>query len=89
MTATASAPGGLCFDFNREQKMLRKMVRDFVERECPKPVARELQFAFALTEPEGGTDVLRAMRTRAERAEGAGSSTGPRSGRRCRMSPTA
>jgi acyl-CoA dehydrogenase len=158
MTATATAAGGLCFDFNREQKMLRKMVRDFVERECPKPVARELegkeefpaalarriaeaglngigipeehggeggdiidqvivmeelarslaglgwmwginvwsggkaivrhgtpeqqaellpkvaagelQFAFALTEPEGGTDVLRAMRTRAERADG-------------------
>ena len=146
------------FDFTPEQRRLRKMVRDFVERECPKPVARaaeeqaefpqaiadriaaaglngigipeefggeggdlidlvivceelsrslagltwmwgmpvwsggkalilhgtqaqkeallpkvasgELQFAFAMTEPGGGTDVLRAMRTRATRADG-------------------
>jgi acyl-CoA dehydrogenase len=149
---------GLCFDFTDEQDMLREMVRDFVERECPKLVARDLEeageypaelaakiagaglcgigvpeelggqggdivdqvivceelsrslaglawlwgitvwsgakailehgsaaqreqllprvadggltFAFALTEPGGGTDVLRAMRTRARRADG-------------------
>ena len=158
MTAAATTPAGLWFDFNREQKMLRKMVRDFVERECPKPVARrlegseefpadlarrigdaglygigipeehggeggdildqvivmeelarslaglawmwginawsggkavvrhgtprqqadilprvaagELKFAFAMTEPGGGTDVLRAMTTRATRVDG-------------------
>jgi acyl-CoA dehydrogenase len=149
---------GLSFDFTDEQEMLRAMVRDFVERECPKLVARDLEaageypaelaakiaaaglcgigvpeelggqggdiidqaivceelsrslaglawlwgitvwsgakailahgtpaqreallprvadgsltFAFALTEPAGGTDVLRAMRTRARRADG-------------------
>jgi alkylation response protein AidB-like acyl-CoA dehydrogenase len=146
------------FDATREQQMLRRMVRDFVERECPKAYARELelsedypaelakriaraglngigipeelggqggdiidqvivmeelarslaglgwlwglnvwsgakalvthgspeqqaemlpllaggefQFAFALTEPDGGTDVLRAMKTRATRVDG-------------------
>jgi acyl-CoA dehydrogenase len=146
------------FDLTREQRALRKMVHDFVERECPKPVARaaeeagefpqaiadsiaraglngigipeeyggeggdlldqvivceelarslagltwmwgttvwsgatalvrhgtpeqkadmlpkvasgDLRFAFALTEPGGGTDVLRAMRTRATRTDG-------------------
>ena len=146
------------FDATREQQMLRRMVRDFVERECPKAYARELemsedypaelarrigraglngigipealggeggdiidqvivmeelarslaglgwlwglnvwsggkalvthgspeqqeemlpllaegefQFAFAMTEPDGGTDVLRAMKTRATRTEG-------------------
>jgi len=146
------------FDFSDEQRMLREMVHDFVERECPKLVARDLEaageypaglaekiaaaglngigvpeayggqggdivdqaivceelsrslaglawlwgitvwsgakailehgsdaqreqllprvadgsltFAFALTEPGGGTDVLRAMRTRARRADG-------------------
>jgi acyl-CoA dehydrogenase len=149
---------GLCFDFTDEQDMLREMVRDFVERECPKLAARDLEaageypaelaakiataglngigvpeefggqggdildqvivceelsrslaglawlwgitvwsgakailangseaqretllprvadgsltFAFALTEPGGGTDVLRAMRTRARRTDG-------------------
>jgi acyl-CoA dehydrogenase len=150
--------GGLGFDLTDEQQMLRAMVHDFVERECPKPVAREIEasgrfpselaariasaglngigipelyggqggdiidqvivceelsrslagvawvwgipvwsgakavihygteaqkravlpgiadgstkFAFALTEPGGGTDVLRAMRTRARRVDG-------------------
>jgi alkylation response protein AidB-like acyl-CoA dehydrogenase len=33
----------LDFDFTDEQQMLREMVHDFVERECPKPVARELE----------------------------------------------
>ena len=149
---------GLNFDFTPEQRRLRKTVRQFVERECPKQLAREaeletefpqeianriaeaglngigipeefggeggdlidqvivceelarslagltwlwgmpvwsgakaliahgtqqqqeellplvargeLQFAFAMTEPEGGTDVLRAMRTRATRTDG-------------------
>jgi alkylation response protein AidB-like acyl-CoA dehydrogenase len=149
---------GLCFDWTDEQRMLREMVRDFVERECPKQVARALEeghefpyalsdrmadaglhgigvderyggqggdildlvivceelarslagltwiwgipvfsaakalaahgsdeqrerylpeiaagrlrFAFAMTEPGGGTDVLRAMRTRARRVDG-------------------
>jgi alkylation response protein AidB-like acyl-CoA dehydrogenase len=158
VSPATTAPGGLCFDFDEQQRMLRKTVRDFVERECPKPVARELEgqeefpaalakriadaglngigipeehggeggdiidqvivmeelarslaglawmwginvwsggkaivrhgtpeqqaeflpkvaagdlrFAFALTEPDGGTDVLRAMRTRAERVDG-------------------
>ena len=36
----------------------------------PKVASGELQFAFAMTEPGGGTDVLRAMRTRATRADG-------------------
>jgi acyl-CoA dehydrogenase len=146
------------FDATREHQMLRRMVRDFVERECPKAYARELelseeypaelarrigraglngigipealggeggdiidqvivmeelarslaglgwlwglnvwsggkallthgspaqqaemlprlaggefQFAFAMTEPDGGTDVLRAMKTRATRTDG-------------------
>ena len=31
------------FGFTDEQRMLREMVVDFVERECPKPVARELE----------------------------------------------
>lgn len=158
MSATAVAPGGLSFDFTPEQRMLRKTVHDFVERDAPKAYARELemseeypaelarriaaaglngigipeelggeggdildqvivmeelarslaglgwlwglnawsggkalvrhgspaqqagmlpalaegklQFAFALTEPDGGTDVLRAMKTRATRADG-------------------
>jgi acyl-CoA dehydrogenase len=156
-TADSTAPG-LSFDLSQEQRMLRKMVHDFVERECPKPVARaleesgefpaalarsiaaaglngigvpeeyggeggdildqvivceelsrslaglawmwginvwsgakaivrhgtpeqkaqllpqvangDLRFAFALTEPGGGTDVLRAMKTRATRVDG-------------------
>ena len=149
---------GVDFGFTDEQRMLREMVVDFVERECPKPVARELEasgeypaqlaaaiaraglngigvpeafggqggdiidqcivceelsrslgglawlwgitvwsgakalllhgspqqreallpkiadgsltYAFALTEPGGGTDVLRAMRTRARKVDG-------------------
>jgi acyl-CoA dehydrogenase len=36
----------------------------------PKIAAGKLLFAFAMTEPGGGTDVLRAMRTRAEPADG-------------------
>lgn len=155
---------GLGFDLTDEQKMLREMVHELVERECPKPVARELEaagefprelvsaladaglygigipeehggqggdmidqvlvceelsrtlgglsvvwhlncwsggkallrhgseaqqrellprlargellFAFALTEPGGGTDVLRAMRTRATRVDGGWRLTG-------------
>jgi acyl-CoA dehydrogenase len=154
-TATAASSA---FGLTGEQDMLRAMVHDFVERECPKPVARELEaaeefpaalakriadaglngigipesyqgqgggivdqvivceelsrslaglawmwgitvwsgakavlnhgnaeqrdrwlpaialgqlrFAFAMTEPDGGTDVLRAMRTRATRVDG-------------------
>ncbi|HEX4110228.1 MAG TPA: acyl-CoA dehydrogenase family protein [Solirubrobacteraceae bacterium] len=149
---------GLAFELTDEQRLLRETVHDFVERECPKPVAREVEasgrfpqelarriaaaglngigiperyggqggdiidqvivceelsrslaglawiwgipvwsgakavihhgseeqrqavlpgvadgstrFAFALTEPGGGTDVLRAMRTRAHRVDG-------------------
>ncbi|QEC50874.1 acyl-CoA dehydrogenase [Baekduia soli] len=148
----------MSFDLTDEQQMLREMVHDFVERECPKLVARDLEaaeefphalaakmaaaslpgvgipeelggqgggmveqvivceelsrslgglswmwgltafsgarallahgspeqqqamlprmaagdltFAIALTEPGGGTDVLRAMRTRARRTDG-------------------
>jgi len=155
---SAAVAQGLSFDFTPEQKLLRKMVRDFVERDAPKAYAREaeaseefpaelarriaaaglngigipeehggqggdiidqvivmeelarslaglgwlwginvwsggkalvrhgspaqqadmlpaladgeLQFAFALTEPDGGTDVLRAMKTRATRTDG-------------------
>jgi acyl-CoA dehydrogenase len=153
-----TAEGGLCFDFTPEQKMLRQMVRNFTEKECPKMVARDwesshefpwelvrkladaglygigvseeyggqggdvmdqvivceelartlaglsvlwhlqawsgikaiathgtaaqradflpriaagkLLFAFAMTEPSGGTDVLRSMRTRAKLVDG-------------------
>jgi acyl-CoA dehydrogenase len=36
----------------------------------PKLAAGKLQFAFAMTEPDGGTDVLRAMKTRATRTDG-------------------
>jgi alkylation response protein AidB-like acyl-CoA dehydrogenase len=156
--SAATQAGGLSFDFDKQQQMLRKTVRDFVEREIPKHVAREVEgseefprelgariaaaglngvgipeehggeggdiidqvivmeelsrsmaglawlwginvwsggkalithgtpeqqaemlpkiangelyFAFALTEPDGGTDVLRAMRTRATRVDG-------------------
>lgn len=155
---TGVASGGLGFDLSDEQRMLRETVREFVERVCPKPVARELEqeaefpaalarriadagfngigipeehggqggdiidqvivcqelsrslaglawlwgitvwsgakaivehgddeqrrrflpavaagdltFAFAMTEPDGGTDVLRAMRTTATRTDG-------------------
>ena len=160
MTLSSSGADGpgLNFDLSPEQQMLRETVREFVERECPKRVARELEaaeefphalaaaiaaaglngigipeqyggqggtltdqvivceelsrslaglawlwginvwsagrtlqdhgteeqkqrflpqiaagtvrFAFALTEPGGGTDVLRAMRTTATRVEG-------------------
>jgi alkylation response protein AidB-like acyl-CoA dehydrogenase len=157
MSAMTSQPG-LAFDLTDEQRMLRATVHDFVERECPKPIARQIEaageyptelgrkiaaaglsgigipeefggqggdiidqvivceelsrslaglawmwgipvwsgakavihygteaqrravlpgvadgstrFAFALTEPGGGTDVLRAMRTRAVRVDG-------------------
>jgi alkylation response protein AidB-like acyl-CoA dehydrogenase len=158
MSVSVGSEAGLGFDLTDEQRMLREMVHDFVEAECPKPVARELEaskqfprelmgkmaaaglygigiperyagqggdlidqvlvceelsrslgglsvmwhlncwsggkallrhgterqreellpalaeggllFAFALTEPGGGTDVLRAMRTRATRVDG-------------------
>jgi alkylation response protein AidB-like acyl-CoA dehydrogenase len=33
------------FDATREHQMLRRMVRDFVERECPKAYARELELS--------------------------------------------
>ena len=33
------------FDATREQQRLRRMVRDFVERECPKAYARELEMS--------------------------------------------
>jgi acyl-CoA dehydrogenase len=36
----------------------------------PLLAAGKLQFAFAMTEPDGGTDVLRAMKTRATRTGG-------------------
>jgi acyl-CoA dehydrogenase len=36
----------------------------------PRLAEGRLQFAFAMTEPDGGTDVLRAMKTRATRADG-------------------
>lgn len=36
----------------------------------PQVATGELRFAFAMTEPDGGTDVLRAMKTRARRVEG-------------------
>jgi acyl-CoA dehydrogenase len=36
----------------------------------PLLAAGKLQFAFAMTEPDGGTDVLRAMKTRARRTDG-------------------
>jgi acyl-CoA dehydrogenase len=162
MTVTADTSqgdmDGPVFELSSEQEQLRAVVRDFVERECPKPVARALEageefpaalgsriagaglngigipeqyggqggglieqsvvceelsrslgglswlwginvwsggravlhhgndvqrrrylpaiasgdvrFAFAMTEPAGGTDVLRAMRTRARRVDG-------------------
>ena len=159
MTAVQSATRtGMWFQESEEQQMLREMVHDFVERECPKLVARDLEanpefphqlakaiaaaglngigipeeyggqggdvvdqtivceelsrtlgglawlwginvwsaatailhfgnqaqkdeylpaiargdlrFAFALTEPGGGTDVLRAMRTTAVKVDG-------------------
>ncbi len=158
--AAAAAPetSGSAFALSAEQEMLRTVTHDFVERECPKPVARrleaaeefpfdlarriadaglngigipevyggqggdivdqvivceelsrslaglawmwgitvwsgakavishgseeqrqrwlprissgDLRFAFAMTEPDGGTDVLRAMRTKAARVDG-------------------
>jgi acyl-CoA dehydrogenase len=36
----------------------------------PRLAEGRLQFAFAMTEPDGGTDVLRAMKTRATRVDG-------------------
>lgn len=155
---TTTTEHSLCFDFSPEQEALRAMVHDFVEKQCPKSRAREieastdfpyelaeaiaaaglngigieecyggqggdvldqvivceelarslagltwmwgipvfsaakalkefgteqqrerylpliatgkLRVAFAMTEPDGGTDVLRAMRTQAARVEG-------------------
>lgn len=40
------------------------------ERYLPLIATGRLRVAFAMTEPDGGTDVLRAMRTRATRTEG-------------------
>src|ERR1700712_5138001 len=34
---------GMWFEQSDEQQMLREMVHDFVERECPKMVARDLE----------------------------------------------
>lgn len=158
MTATSATATEPMFELTEEQRQLRDMVHEFVERECPKPVARALEagdefpgelatkiaaaglngigvpeeyggqggglieqtivceelsrslgglawlwgitvwsgaravlhhgnddqrndylpkvaggdirFAFAMTEPGGGTDVLRAMKTRARRVDG-------------------
>jgi alkylation response protein AidB-like acyl-CoA dehydrogenase len=42
----------------------------------PRLAEGKLQFAFALTEPDGGTDVLRAMKTRATRVDGGWRITG-------------
>jgi acyl-CoA dehydrogenase len=39
-------------------------------RYLPAVAGGDLRFAFAMTEPDGGTDVLRAMRTRATRVDG-------------------
>jgi len=38
-----AAEHGLSFEFTLEQRMLRDMVRTFVERECPKNVARDME----------------------------------------------
>lgn len=38
-----TAAQGLNFDFTDEQRMLREMVHEFVEKECPKMVARDLE----------------------------------------------
>jgi acyl-CoA dehydrogenase len=40
------------------------------ERYLPAVAAGDLRFAFAMTEPAGGTDVLRAMTTKASPADG-------------------
>ena len=42
------------FGFTDEQRMLREMVVDFVERECPKPVARELEASGEYPARAGG-----------------------------------
>ena len=39
----STATHGLNFDFTDEQRMLREMVHEFVEKECPKMVARDLE----------------------------------------------
>jgi len=44
-TGAARPELGLGFELSDEQRLLRETVRDFVERECPKPVARELAAA--------------------------------------------
>jgi acyl-CoA dehydrogenase len=46
------------------------------ERILPKVAAGQMLFSIALTEPDGGTDVLGAMRTRAERVDGGWSVNG-------------
>jgi acyl-CoA dehydrogenase len=43
MDKTITTAEGLGFDLTDEQKMLREMVHDFVEREFPKNVARDLE----------------------------------------------
>lgn len=43
MTAPSVAGGGLCFEPTDEQRLLRSTVREFVEREFPKLVARDLE----------------------------------------------
>jgi alkylation response protein AidB-like acyl-CoA dehydrogenase len=40
---TTEITNGLNFAFTDEQEALRSMVHEFVERECPKPVARQLE----------------------------------------------
>jgi alkylation response protein AidB-like acyl-CoA dehydrogenase len=45
MERTMGTSSGLCFALTDEQELLRGTVRDFVERECPKHVAREIEAA--------------------------------------------
>lgn len=55
MTATSEPPvTDPVLDLTDEQRALRDMVRDFVERECPKPVARELEAATEFPEALAG-----------------------------------
>jgi acyl-CoA dehydrogenase len=48
------------------------------ESYLPAVASGDLRFAFAMTEPAGGTDVLRAMTTKASPADGASVTAAPR-----------